>query len=363
MTNLAPRTIDPLSVVQSYLAAFGSGDVKATLAWVHPEAVWRVDGQPGLVPVGLIRGREGVRGWLTRFGGGIEPMDFSVRQWLSDAQTVVALGRFRLRVKPALGVVDSDYALRFQVKDGLVSHYQMFEDSYLLGMARQTPVVVRQNRINGTDYAWEDAGQGASVILLHGLFLGREVWEPVVRDLEADHRVVTFDMPGHGQSGWREGLDLDAMADDLALWIEENGAMPAIVVGHSQGGMVALRLAARYPYLIDRVVLLNTSARAEYAERLPDWKIRRDELSEATPLLAKALEAAVLERKDITDLLPAISVPVHVLAGGEDDATPPELGQEIAAQVQHGQCDVLTGVGHRILIDQPQAVVRAVRGG
>ena len=362
MTDLNARTADPVSIVQSYLEAFGSGDVEATLKWVHPDAVWRVDGQPGLVPVGLIRGREGVRGWLMRFGKGIAPMTFSVNRWLSDAQTVVALGRFRLRVKPALGLVDSDYALRFDVKDGMVVRYQMFEDSFLLGAARVTSDMVRQNRINGTDYTWEDRGQGTSVILLHGLFLSREAWAPVVRDLASDHRVIAFDMPGHGQSGWRDGLDLDTMADDLALWIEENGAEPAILIGHSQGGMVALRMAARYPHLVARLVLMNTSARAEYSERLEDWTAKRDQLLKKNPTSAKALEAAVLYRKDVTGELNAISAPVHVLAGAEDHATPPELGQEIATGVQQGRCDVIPSLGHHILIDQPQAVMDAVRG-
>src|SRR3546814_3377592 len=85
-------------------------------------------------------------------------------------------------------------------------------------------------------------------------------------------------MPGHGASGWRDGLDLDGIAEDIALWIIEHGAAPVTIVGHSKGGMIAMRLAARYPALVERLVLVNTSARAEYPDRLEAWRERRGEL-------------------------------------------------------------------------------------
>src|SRR3546814_7889352 len=85
-------------------------------------------------------------------------------------------------------------------------------------------------------------------------------------------------MPGHGASGWRDGLDLDGIAEDIALWIIEHGAAPVTIVGHSKGGMIAMRIAARYPALVERLVLVNTSARAEYPDRLEAWRERRAEL-------------------------------------------------------------------------------------
>src|SRR3546814_18728580 len=75
----------------------------------------------------------------------------------------------------------------------------------------------------------------------------RSFWAEQVRALSDTRQCVTLDMPGHGASGWRDGLDLDGIAEDLALWIIEHGAAPVTTVGPSQGGVIALRIPARYP--------------------------------------------------------------------------------------------------------------------
>src|SRR3546814_11346287 len=86
----------------------------------------------------------------------------------------------------------------------------------------------------------------------------RSFWAEQVRALSDTRQCVTLDMPGHGASGWRDGLDLDGIAEDIALWIIEHGAAPVTIVGHSKGGMIAMRIAARYPALVERLVLVNT---------------------------------------------------------------------------------------------------------
>jgi len=191
---------------------------------------------------------------------------------------VIALGRFRHRVQPTDAIVDSDYAIRFTIRGGRIARYQIFEDSLLIAMARHSDAIARQARLNEVLYGWDDSGCGRTIIFLHGLFLNRQFWAPVIDRLGEGHRCVAFDMPGHGVSTWRNGLDLDGIADDLALWIVENGAAPATIVGHSQGGMIALRLAGRHPDAVKRLVLVNTSARPEYPERIDAWRARRGAL-------------------------------------------------------------------------------------
>lgn len=69
--------------------------------------------------------------------------------------------------------MDSDYAIRFTIRDGLIARYQIFEDSLLIAAARHSDAAARQTRINGTLYGWDDRGSGPPVLFLHGLFLSR----------------------------------------------------------------------------------------------------------------------------------------------------------------------------------------------
>lgn len=391
--------VEALDVVRRYFDAFGEGNVEGALTCVHPEAIWHIDGDRLLVTAGIVQGRAAVRAWLARFPSGFRPLTFSVERLIDAAPDVIAVGRFRHVVQATGAIVDSDYALRLTLRDGLIARYQIFEDSLLLSQAHRDASPARRALVNGTDYGWDDIGQGPPVILLHGLFLDRTFWNRCVDDLAGEHRCISFDMPGHGASGWRDGLDLDRIADDIALWIGENGAAGATLVGHSQGGMVAMRIAIERPELARRLVLINTSARSEYADRLLAWRTRKTSLAgsvgerttafaeiqrlKASPewleahqeeaererammmrhdpaIMAHATDAAVLARPDIRGRLNRIITPTMVLSGARDQATPPELGLEISKLIRDAEHYLVEDVGHHIPVEKPNAVLDAV---
>lgn len=392
---------DPKAIVERYFAAFSAGDVEAALAYVHPDAVWHVDGDPIVGTVGIIRGRDAVRAWQTRFPSSFRPLDFSVDRLIAGAEDVMALGHFRHRVVSTGAIVDSDYAIRFTIRDGLIARYQIFEDSLLIAAAHANDGASRRASINGTIYEWDDTGEGPPVLFLHGLFLDRHFWAHQTTALADRRRCIAFDMPGHGASGWRPGLDLDGIAEDIALWIGEHCRGPVTIVGHSQGGMVAMRVAARHGSLVERLVMVNTSARAEYPDRLDGWRERRSALLGSDreraavmsgiqqltaakhwiarhpqeiaaehaammrhdpSLLVQAIDAAVLDRPDMIGLLRDIAVPADVLSGELDRATPPTLGAEIATGVLDGRHLTVPDAAHHLPVEMPGSVTRAVIG-
>ena len=393
---------DPRSIVERYFVAFGAGDTEAALACVHPEAIWRVDGDPIVGTVGIIRGRDAVRAWQTGFPTRFRPIDFSVDRLIVEGEDVLALGHFRHRVVATGAIVDSDYAIRFTVRDGLIARYQIFEDSLLIAGAHTSDSVARSTSINGTIYGWNDTGEGPPVLFLHGLFLDRQFWSHQVSALADRRRCIAFDMPGHGASGWRPGFDLDGIAEDIALWIEEHCRKPVTIVGHSQGGMIAMRVAARHASRVERLVLVNTSARAEYPDRIDGWRHRRSALlgSDADravvmdgiqklttarhwidthpdeiavehaammrhdpTLLVQAIDAAVIDRPGTTGLLGSIDVPVDVLSGELDQATPPALGEEIATAVADGRHRTVPDAAHHLPVEVPELVTHAILYG
>jgi pyruvate dehydrogenase E2 component (dihydrolipoyllysine-residue acetyltransferase) len=108
----------------------------------------------------------------------------------------------------------------------------------------------------GTRLRYAVGGNGSPVVLVHGLGGTIENWRALAPPLAVRHRVLVPDLPGHGLSDVLPAArDIDAFADAvLAVWDVE-GAEPAVWVGHSLGGLVALRAAVRRPAAVRGAVL------------------------------------------------------------------------------------------------------------
>ncbi|WP_230379229.1 alpha/beta fold hydrolase [Microbacterium sp. ZXX196] len=98
---------------------------------------------------------------------------------------------------------------------------------------------------------------GARVAFLHGAGLNAHTWDRTV--LALGEPAVALDLPGHGDSSWRADADYapSALAPDAARAIEAWASAPAVVVGHSLGGLAAIALAAERPDLVSHLVLLD----------------------------------------------------------------------------------------------------------
>lgn len=94
------------------------------------------------------------------------------------------------------------------------------------------------------------------VLLIHGASANlRELWHPLADNLAADHRLIAFDRPGYGHSSRpRRGAQTLALQAKMAARVLDGE--PAIVVGHSLGAAVALRLALDFPTLVSGLVLI-----------------------------------------------------------------------------------------------------------
>jgi len=125
---------------------------------------------------------------------------------------------------------------------------------------------------------YEEQGSGSAVVLLHGFLEGSWMWKEIVPALEKRHRVITIDLPGHGQSdsiGYVHTME--EMAEAVQAVVSHLGLRRIGLVGHSMGGYVALAFAEQFPDNVRSLVLLQSTALADTEDKKAD-RLRAIEL-------------------------------------------------------------------------------------
>ena len=232
-----------------------------------------------------------------------------------------------------------------------------------------------------------------TVVLANSMGATWEMWDANLASLEQHFRVVRFDTRGHGRSPVPPGpYTIDDLTDDAVDLLDELGVERAHFVGLSLGGMTGLRLAARNPERVDRLVVLCTGARLD---PLPAWSERAElVLSKGTAAVAEAVVrrwytagwiaehpqvrkeseemvaltprdgyaacCEVIATMDLVDDLSRITAPTLAIAGAEDPATPPWQLERIADTVADGKLLVVPEAAHLATAERPDVVTPAV---
>ena len=102
-------------------------------------------------------------------------------------------------------------------------------------------------------------GQGADLVLLHGLFGQGTNLRSVARALQADFRVHCLDLPDHGRSPWLAEASLATYAAAVLGWMDQHELTAAHILGHSLGGKVAMELALTEPGRIAKLVVADVA--------------------------------------------------------------------------------------------------------
>jgi 3-oxoadipate enol-lactonase len=239
----------------------------------------------------------------------------------------------------------------------------------------------------------QDEGAGDVLLLIHGSSLDTRAWDPIVPLLRERHRVVRYDVRGHGtaRSATVPG-SFAPLADDVATLLDELDEHRAHVIGHSWGGMIAQRFALDHPDRLSRLSLLCTrsspypafhtvatnmraSGRVDPESALQRWfspatlaqthgltQQVRGWLQEAS-LSGSADALDLIATFDILRELPRVSVPVDVICAEFDQVAPPEHMTEICTALPLGHWTLLDGARHLVPLEQPDRVAEAILDG
>lgn len=238
-----------------------------------------------------------------------------------------------------------------------------------------------------------------TLVLSHALGYDQSMWADIIAPLEADYATVTYDHRGQGRSArTTSDFSMDTLVDDAASVILNHvfakGGGPVHFVGVSMGAMVAQGLAARYPHLVKSIVVANSAMRYDDTA-VALWRARIDTVKRkgmsavvemalarwfgetfraANPALV-AKVTSILLANDVTDYArscaavsaidfsrsnPLIRCPALVMAGARDEATPPELSNQIASSIPRAAL-VSIDAAHISAVERPEAFVSEVR--
>src|SRR6202034_4458373 len=130
--------------------------------------------------------------------------------------------------------------------------------------ALSVPVTERMTVLDSVPIAyrmWGSSPNGRGIVLVHGGAAHSRWWDHIGPLLAADRSVIAVDLSGHGDSGRRESYTFDAWAGEVLAVAADAGLVSPVVIGHSMGGVVALRLASLFGSSIEGAVVIDSPLR------------------------------------------------------------------------------------------------------
>jgi pimeloyl-ACP methyl ester carboxylesterase len=243
--------------------------------------------------------------------------------------------------------------------------------------------------INGVRLYVVEQGTGDPVLLLHGGLSSTRSWRNVIPRLQSAMRVVALDARGHGQSTHAgTPLTYAQLTDDVAALIGALGLGRPIVVGWSDGGEQALRLALRYPKLVRALVVCGTDygvtpasqawvrdffgidaqgnvdfARvdASLGAALPGFRAMHPNGDEQWRWVVEQTARLWATDPGLTDAdYRRIPIPTLVMVGDRDDDVPLENALRMYRTIPDAELAVLPGADHSAPINRPELVTSLV---
>jgi pimeloyl-ACP methyl ester carboxylesterase len=239
---------------------------------------------------------------------------------------------------------------------------------------------------DGVNIHYEVHGSGPPLLLTHGYSSTSAMWQGQIAALSKQHKLILWDMRGHGQSDYPNDAAAYSEAltvGDMAALLDMAGAKSAIVGGLSLGGYMSLAFVRTHPQRVRALLIIDTGPGFKKDEARDAWNKRAHETGDRFEReglevlksfsrerssvvhrdasgLARAARGMLTQRDaGVIETLPHIKVPALVVVGADD--TPFLAASDyMAAKIPGAKKVVIPAAGHAVNIDQPQAFIDAV---
>ncbi|HEU0026622.1 MAG TPA: alpha/beta hydrolase [Ktedonobacterales bacterium] len=233
----------------------------------------------------------------------------------------------------------------------------------------------------------EAIGRDERLIFIHGSGDSGVIWAPLLA-LLPDVETLAFDLPGHGERLAEPGperMSVRDYAEDVYQSLTARGMDGGVVIGHSLGGAITLRLAVDHPAFARRIVLVGSGARLRVAPRFleearaagPEGSLLLTEMEfeqghedqaralyTARPQTAPGMlyrDLVACDAFDMMSELDAITQPALLIVGEADRMTPVKYAEFLRQRLPQSELVVIPDAGHYVQIERPEAVAAALR--
>lgn len=239
---------------------------------------------------------------------------------------------------------------------------------------------------------YEIAGEGAPLIILHGMGNNSQSWKKQLKGLSEQFTVIAWDAPGYGQSSdpKEELQDFGQFADVLKGFIENLHYESVALLGHSMGSAIALDFCNRYPQMVDALIISDATRGAaalsqeenerKLANRLknietlepqelaklrvkellspnPDPEVQKEAeriYSQIRPMGFRSVAYSLYHLNQM-EILSSISVPTLVICGELDKVTPVSESEVFHHSIKGSTFTTIPETGHLCYQEDPQS--------
>lgn len=245
--------------------------------------------------------------------------------------------------------------------------------------------------INGTDIHFQDSGgSGPVVVLSHGFLMDHTMFDPQVAALRSTHRVVTWDERGFGGTRATGSFSYWDSARDVLGLLDHLGVEKAVIGGMSQGGFLSLRVALTAPDRVRGLILIDTQAGTEDADKVDGYGLLHQTWIEHGPTPVQDVIAGLIlgpgrwddwfakwarmekeqftlafrclmDRDDVTGRLGEIDAPALIVHGDADAAIPVAKAERLRDGLGGPtELVVVPGAPHAANLTHPEPVNAAI---
>jgi pimeloyl-ACP methyl ester carboxylesterase len=211
-------------------------------------------------------------------------------------------------------------------------------------------------KVNGIELFYEQSGQGRPIILLHGNGESHKIFDKLVNQLNHKYTVYAIDSRGHGESTKVTELDYNTMAEDIAGFIKALQLDRPILYGFSDGGIIGLIIAFRYPELLSKLVVSGANIQPDGVKK------RHIIMFRIIYFLTRSRNfKMMLTQPDISEEeLGRITVETMVLAGSNDMIAEKHTKQ-IANAIPQSTLEIIDGETHSSYVVHSEKLYGIIR--